>query len=70
MPFYAMRLSVKPGLTGWAPSPAGSTFANELTQIEYDLYYVKHNSPQLDVEILMRTLFGGMPVLSENNTTA
>ena len=70
MPFYAMRLSVKPGLTGWAPSPAGSTFANELTQIEYDLYYVKHNSPQLDVEILMRTLFGGMPVHSENNTTA
>ena len=70
MPFYAMRLSVKPGLTGWAPPSKESAFANELTQIEYDLYYVKHNSPQLDVEILMRTLFGGMSVLSENNTTA
>ena len=70
VPFYAMRLSVKPGLVGWAPRPKGSTFANELTQIEYDLYYVKHNSPQLDVEVLLRTLFGGMPVLSENSTTA
>ncbi len=59
MPFYAMRLSVKPGLIGWAPPPTGLVFANELTQIEYDLYYVKHNSPQLDVEILLRTLFGG-----------
>ncbi len=59
MPFYAMRLSVKPGLIGWAPRPTGLVFANELTQIEYDLYYVKHNSPQLDAEILMRTLSGG-----------
>jgi lipopolysaccharide/colanic/teichoic acid biosynthesis glycosyltransferase len=65
MPFYAMRLSVKPGLIGWAPPPQGILFANELTQIEYDLYYVKHNSPQLDVEILMRRLFGGMQVSGE-----
>jgi lipopolysaccharide/colanic/teichoic acid biosynthesis glycosyltransferase len=71
MPFYAMRLSVKPGMIGWAPATTDSAFANELTQIEYDLYYVKHNSPQLDVEILMRTLFGGArPLLSENNPTA
>jgi len=46
-------------------------FANELTQIEYDLYYVKHNSPQLDAEILMRILFrGARPLVSENSTTA
>jgi lipopolysaccharide/colanic/teichoic acid biosynthesis glycosyltransferase len=71
MPFYAMRLSVKPGLIGWAPRPTTLAFANELTQIEYDLYYVKHNSPQLDAEILIRTLLGGaQPLASENNTTA
>jgi lipopolysaccharide/colanic/teichoic acid biosynthesis glycosyltransferase len=71
MPFYAMRLSVKPGLIGWAPRLEGLAFANELTQIEYDLYYVKHNSPQLDVEILMRALFGeAQPLVSENNPTA
>jgi lipopolysaccharide/colanic/teichoic acid biosynthesis glycosyltransferase len=69
MPFYAMRLSVKPGLIGWAPRPTGLVFANELTQIEYDLYYVKHNSPQLDVEILMRTLFGGTPALASADST-
>jgi lipopolysaccharide/colanic/teichoic acid biosynthesis glycosyltransferase len=64
MPFYAMRLSVKPGLIGWAPPPTGLAFANELTQIEYDLYFVKHNSPQLDVEILLRTLFGSTEILA------
>ena len=63
MPFYAMRLSVKPGLIGWAP-PTAFAFTNELTQIEYDLYYVKHSSPQLDAEILMRTIFGGMQPLA------
>lgn len=68
MPFYAMRLSVKPGLIGWAPRPAALEFANELRQIEYDLYYVKHNSPQLDVEILMRTLFGGTQALASSDS--
>lgn len=69
MPFYAMRLSVKPGLIGWAPRPPGLIFANELTQIEYDLYYVKHNSPQLDAEILMRTLFGGARALASGESS-
>ncbi|HSR07193.1 MAG TPA: sugar transferase [Bryobacteraceae bacterium] len=67
MPFYAMRLSVKPGLIGWAQRPTGLLFANELTQIEYDLYYVKHNSPQLDVEILMRMFFGGTLASGESS---
>ena len=71
MPFYAMRLSVKPGLVSWGPHPRTLAFANELTQIEYDLYYVKHNSPQLDVEILIRTLFGAAPPpVPENNPAA
>jgi len=59
LPFYGMRFSVKPGLIGWAPKPAGLAFANELTQFEYDLYYIKHSSLQLDLEILIRTLFPG-----------
>ena len=69
MPFYAMRLSVKPGLIGWAPRPVGLAFANELTQIEYDLYYVKHNSPQLDAELLMRTLFRGTRRLASRESS-
>jgi lipopolysaccharide/colanic/teichoic acid biosynthesis glycosyltransferase len=67
MPFYAMRLSVKPGLIGWAPRLSGQVFANELTQIEYDLYYVKHNSLQLDVEILMRFFWGGTLASGESS---
>jgi len=69
VPFYAMRLSVKPGLIGWAPPPTRLAFANELTQIEYDLYYVKHNSPQLDVEILMGTLFGNTGLLATGTSS-
>jgi lipopolysaccharide/colanic/teichoic acid biosynthesis glycosyltransferase len=58
MPFYCMRLFVKPGLLGWAQvqMPAQSTGQNELTEIEYDLYYVKEGSPILDLEILARSL--------------
>jgi len=59
MPFYSMRLFVKPGLLGWAKvnMPAQSVRQNELTEIEYDLYYVKEGSPLLDLEILTRSLF-------------
>ena len=59
MPFYSMRLFVKPGLLGWAGvrMRANSSRPNELTEIEYDLYYVKEGSPILDLEILARSLF-------------
>ena len=59
MPFYSMRLFVKPGLLGWAKvqMPAQSGRQNELAEIEYDLYYVKEGSPLLDLEILSRSFF-------------
>jgi lipopolysaccharide/colanic/teichoic acid biosynthesis glycosyltransferase len=59
IPFYSMRLFVKPGIFGWArihrPSPSG--YESELAEIEYDLYYIKQSSPFLDLEILTQTLF-------------
>lgn len=59
MPFYSHRFTTKPGIFGWADLhlprvPA----ASETARIDYDLYYVKEGSPALDVEILMRFLFG------------
>jgi len=58
MPFYTLRLFVKPGMIGWARvhMPRESFRANELTEIEYDLYYIRQGSPLLDFEILSRTL--------------
>jgi lipopolysaccharide/colanic/teichoic acid biosynthesis glycosyltransferase len=61
MPFYAMRFSVKPGLLGWAQLKLRGEPARacELTEFEYDLYYIKRASPLLDLDILAGTLFGG-----------
>ncbi len=55
------RLSVKPGLTGWAQTHGRAALSWE-ERIELDLWYVEHRSPRLDLEILLRTplaLFAG-----------
>jgi lipopolysaccharide/colanic/teichoic acid biosynthesis glycosyltransferase len=58
MPFYSMRLFVKPGLLGWAKvQMPQSARPNDLAEIEYDLYYVKEGSLALDLEILARSFF-------------
>ncbi len=57
IPFYRQRLSVKPGLTGWAQigHKYGDTIEDTVTKLEYDLYYIKHLSVALDVYILLST---------------
>jgi exopolysaccharide biosynthesis polyprenyl glycosylphosphotransferase len=57
IPFYRMRLAVKPGLTGWAQINYGygSTTEDASIKLQYDLYYLKHWSPWLDLKILLRT---------------
>jgi lipopolysaccharide/colanic/teichoic acid biosynthesis glycosyltransferase len=57
IPFYRTRLAVKPGLTGWAQINYGygSTIEDALIKLQYDLYYLKHWSPWLDLKILLRT---------------
>jgi exopolysaccharide biosynthesis polyprenyl glycosylphosphotransferase len=58
IPFYRTRLSVKPGLTGWAQIKLGYTSTPEgaLMKLQYDLYYIKHQSLALDLLILLRTI--------------
>jgi lipopolysaccharide/colanic/teichoic acid biosynthesis glycosyltransferase len=59
MPFYSMRFFVKPGIVGCGQTLlAANGPVSELVAIEYDLYYIKQASPQLDFEILLRTLAG------------
>jgi exopolysaccharide biosynthesis polyprenyl glycosylphosphotransferase len=57
IPFYRTRLAAKPGLTGWAQINYGygSTVEDALIKLQYDLYYLKHWSPWLDLKILLRT---------------
>jgi len=56
---YATRHKVKPGITGWAQVNGcrGETKTTEdmRKRIEHDLYYIKHWSPALDLQILAKT---------------
>jgi exopolysaccharide biosynthesis polyprenyl glycosylphosphotransferase len=58
IPYYAVRSMVRPGLTGWAQ--VRYRYANDLEEeiekARYDLYYIKHLSPWLDLRILLETV--------------
>lgn len=58
IPYYDLRFSVKPGLTGWAQVKYryGSTEEDTMEKLQYDLYYIKHLSPFFDITILMETV--------------
>jgi sugar transferase (PEP-CTERM system associated) len=58
LPFYRARLSVKPGITGWAQVryPYGASVEDALEKLQYDLYYIKNLSLFLDLLILLNTM--------------
>lgn len=58
IPFYDVRHTVKPGITGMAQVryPYGASVADAVQKLQYDLYYVKNNSLFLDILILIDTI--------------
>ncbi|HUG37544.1 MAG TPA: TIGR03013 family XrtA/PEP-CTERM system glycosyltransferase, partial [Candidatus Limnocylindrales bacterium] len=58
IPFYMERLSVKPGITGWAQVQYGygASVEDALEKLQYDLYYIKNLSLFLDLLILLNTI--------------
>lgn len=58
IPYYNVRHSIKPGITGWAQVryQYGSSVEDSLQKLQYDLYYVKNNSLFLDIIILIDTI--------------
>jgi lipopolysaccharide/colanic/teichoic acid biosynthesis glycosyltransferase len=58
IPYYSLRLSVRPGLTGWAQTRFGySVSLEQVTEkMRYDLFYIKHMSVWLDLRILVDTV--------------
>ncbi|OXA79427.1 hypothetical protein B0A58_03225 [Flavobacterium branchiophilum NBRC 15030 = ATCC 35035] len=58
MPFYSTRHIIKPGLTGWAQVnySYGDKLEDSLVKLQYDLYYIKHRSIYLDINIILKTL--------------
>ena len=58
IPGYADRLSVKPGITGWAQvsAPYAASIDDVRIKLSYDLYYIKNRSLLLDFLILASTV--------------
>ena len=58
IPFYALRMHAKPGITGWAQInyPYGDTFEDAKEKLKYELYYMKHRSMWLDLVIIFQTI--------------
>lgn len=58
MPFYETRHIIRPGLTGWAQVnySYGQTINDSLIKLQYDLYYIKHRSIYLDLNIAFKTI--------------
>ncbi len=53
IPYYALRTTVRPGLTGWAQIKQGYSVSPEevAEKMRYDLYYIKHMSLWFDLRI-------------------
>jgi len=58
IPFYRTRLLIRPGVTGWAQVRYryGADDQDALIKLQYDLYYIRHQSLLLDLNILLRTV--------------
>jgi lipopolysaccharide/colanic/teichoic acid biosynthesis glycosyltransferase len=58
IPFYYLRHTVKPGITGWAQInySYGATREDALEKLQYDLFYIKHLSLWLDLVIIFETI--------------
>jgi exopolysaccharide biosynthesis polyprenyl glycosylphosphotransferase len=58
IPFYRTRHIVRPGLTGWAQVryKYGADDEDSRIKLQYDLYYIRHRSMLIDINILVRTV--------------
>lgn len=58
IPYYQLRHSVRPGITGWAQVCAsyGSDIAESRVKLEFDLFYLKNQSPLFDALIMLKTV--------------
>lgn len=58
VPYYAKRHLIKPGVTGWAQVrfPYGASVEDSLEKLKFDLYYMKHFTPAMDLLIILETV--------------
>jgi exopolysaccharide biosynthesis polyprenyl glycosylphosphotransferase len=58
IPFYGVRHTVRPGITGWAQVQYkyGNTLEDAREKLQYDLFYIKNASVGLDFWIVFQTI--------------
>ena len=58
VPYYDLRHTVNPGITGWAQISYGygDSERDAIEKLQYDLYYIKHMSPVFDLQIIFESL--------------
>jgi sugar transferase (PEP-CTERM system associated) len=58
IPYYALRHSVRPGITGWAQVsfPYGASVEDAAEKLRYDLFYIENLSVLFDFMILLKTI--------------
>lgn len=58
IPYYNLRHTVKPGLTGWAQVmyPYGASVEDAYRKLQYDLYYIKYHDILFDIKVLLKTI--------------
>lgn len=58
IPYYDLRHTVRPGITGWAQIRFryGASVEDSHTKLQYDLYYIKNLSLALDFRIILGTI--------------
>jgi sugar transferase (PEP-CTERM system associated) len=58
VPYYGLRMIVRPGVTGWAQVEHGYADSEEdaLEKLKYDLYYIKNSNIFLDLWIVLKTV--------------
>jgi len=58
MPYYMLRHTVKPGISGWAQVnyDYGASIEDAREKLQFDLYYIKNMTLSLDLYILLRTI--------------
>jgi exopolysaccharide biosynthesis polyprenyl glycosylphosphotransferase len=58
IPYFGLRHAVKPGITGWAQVNYryGASVEDSFTKLQYDLYYLKHLGPFIDLAVFLKTI--------------
>jgi sugar transferase (PEP-CTERM system associated) len=58
IPFYRLRNTIRPGITGWAQIryEYGNSVEDAKEKLQYDLFYIKNMSPGLDLLIFLQTI--------------